>query len=113
MDIQIEKCLTTIRKSMQKYSQAKANRVYLEEFRKSKIAILKNQCESETGIKTDCGKDDWARAHPEYLELLEGLREAIQEEEYLKHLIKGCETKIDLYRTEQANQRFERKSYGN
>jgi hypothetical protein len=36
----------------------------------------------------------------------------VEKEEYLKLIIDGCKLKIELYRTESANQRAERVSYG-
>ena len=58
------------------YAQAKANRVYLEEFRKSKKALLmKGSGESAIGAQ-----EREAYAHADYLQLLEGLREAVEKE---------------------------------
>jgi hypothetical protein len=88
-----------------------AARVYLEQFRKSKKALLFIEAEQK-GIKTMAEREAYAYAHPDYLELLEGLRVAVSEEERLKTQIGAAQLRIDLYRTEQANQRMERKGYG-
>jgi len=111
MDEQIEKPLTYIRDRARPYADAKASRVYLEQFRKSKKAILFIEAEQK-GVKTIAEREAYAYSHPEYLELLEGLRVAVGEEERLKMQITAAQLRIDLYRTEQANNRTERKGYG-
>lgn len=111
MDDQIERPLTFIRDRAQDHAEAKANRVYLEQFRKSKKAILMQQAEQD-GIKTIADREAYAYAHPEYLQLLDGLKVAVEREEYLKTQIGVAQLRIELYRTEQANQRAERKGYG-
>ena len=51
-------------------------------------------------------KESWAYAHPEYLTLLEDLRSAIEVEEKEKWMMTAAQAKIDIYRTQQANNRF-------
>lgn len=108
--IDIEKTLTYIRENAKAYAEAKGNRVYLEQFRKSKKALLMIEAEKK-GIKTGQERESYAYAHDDYVSLLAGLQVAVEKEEYLKLMIAGCTSKIELYRTEQANQRFERKAY--
>jgi hypothetical protein len=55
-----------------KFAKAKAERCYIEEYRKSLKAILmKRSMENAIGAQ-----EREAYAHPEYVQLLEGLREA-------------------------------------
>jgi len=110
MAIDIEQTLTYIRKHSKEYAQAKAARVHLEQFRKSKKAILMIDAEKQ-GMKTGQEREAYAYSHPEYLELLDGLKVAVEKEEYLSLIIKGCWAKIDLYRTEQATARAEQRAY--
>jgi hypothetical protein len=84
-----------------KFSQAKANRIYLEEFRKSKKAILMNQCDE----KTVNAREQYAYSHADYLALLDGLRAAVEIEEKLKWELVGAQARIEIWRTEQANNR--------
>jgi hypothetical protein len=84
-----------------KFSQAKANRIYLEEFRKSKKAILMNQSDE----KTVNAREQYAYSHADYLALLDGLRAAIEIEEKLKWELVGAQARIEIWRTEQANNR--------
>lgn len=111
MDELIEKPLTYIRDKARPYAEAKANRVYLEQFRKTRKAQLFIEAE-QRGIKTVAEREAYAYAHPDYAEVLEGLKVAVQEEERLRLQITAAQLRIDLYRTEQANQRFEKKAYG-
>lgn len=80
-----------------KYAKAKAQRVYLERFRKSKKAILIREAESK-GIKTGQERESYAYAHESYLELLEGLRAAVEVEESLRWLLTACREKIDHHK---------------
>lgn len=84
-----------------KFSQAKANRIYLEEFRKSKKAILMNQSDE----KTVNAREQYAYSHADYLVLLNGLRAAVEIEEKLKWELVAAQARIEIWRTEQANNR--------
>lgn len=93
-------------KNAAQFAEAKAQRIYLEEFRKSKKAILmKQSLESALGAQ-----EREAYAHPEYLELLVGLREAVQVEEKLRWDLVAAQARIEVYRTQQANLRAEGKA---
>ena len=99
-DHDAERCLDYIRDTAALYAQAKADRVYLEQFRKSKKAILVRECSG-----TIQERDSYAYAHREYQELLLGLKEAVHEEERLKWLLIGAQAKLDAWRTMSANER--------
>ena len=105
----LEKALNFIRDKAGELAEAKANRVYLEQFRKSKKAILFQ----ESDAKTIADKENYAYAHDEYLDLLLGLKEAVETEELLKYQMRAAELKIDVWRSRNANTRFEKKAYGN
>ena len=108
----VEQALNYIRDKSKEYAEAKATRVYLMEFRKSKKAILMGQAQ-ENGTKTAAAQEREAYAHPEYLELLEGIREAIEKEEFLRYHLKAAELKFEQWRTSEASRRQEYKRYGN
>lgn len=89
-----------------KFAKAKAERVYLEEYRKSLKAILmKRSMESAIGAQ-----EREAYAHDEYVELLKGLKEAVEIEEKLRWDLIGAQARVEIWRTEQANNRAEGKS---
>jgi len=83
------------------FAKAKSERVYLEEFRKSKKAILMGQSDAKTATE----REQYAYAHPEYLTLLEGLREAVEVEEKLRWDLIAAQARVEIWRTKSANNR--------
>jgi len=94
-----------ILKNRAEYAQAKAKRVYLEEFRKSKKSILMKEAMVK-GFEAVTAQEREAYAHPEYLALLEGLEAAVAIEEKLKWGMEAARMRIDIYRTEEASNRL-------
>jgi len=89
-------------KHAKQFADAKAQRVYLEEFRKSKKALLmKQSIEGALGAQE---RD--AYAHAEYVELLKGLKEAVAIEEKLRWDLIAAQARIEIFRTESANNRM-------
>jgi hypothetical protein len=107
-EFNVFKALDFIRDHAPLYAKAKSERVFLEEFRKSKKALLMRQAEID-GHKTSAGQEREAYADPEYVELLQGLKAAVEEEERLRWLIVGAQAKIECWRTIEANRRAEAK----
>ena len=88
------------------FASAKAKRIHIEEFRKSKKALLmKQSLEPALGAQE---RD--AYAHHEYVELLKGLRDAVAIEEKLRWDLIAAQARVDIWRTEQANLRLEGKA---
>ena len=75
------------------FAAAKANRVYLAEFRKSKKAILMRAAAVDNPKMSAANQERDAYAHPEYLELLEGLQVATHKEVLTAQKIKIIEMK--------------------
>lgn len=107
----IERRLHELRLLAGEYAKAQAEREYLDNFRHSKIAILMKQAEVE-GFQTAAAQDREARANPEYLELLLGLREATEKAEKCRWELKIAEMGAGLWQTQQATKRAEMKGYG-
>lgn len=85
------------------FAKAKAERVYLEEYRKAKKALLmKRSLEETIGAQ-----EREAYAHSEYQEILEGLRAAVEIEEKLRWDLIAAQARVEIWRTEQANMRAE------
>jgi hypothetical protein len=104
-DEALEKSLNYIRDNANEYAKAKAQVLYIKEFRKSKKAILMRDAEV-AGCKTAAGQEREAYANPEYIELIEGYRDAVERCEYLRYMLKGAELKIDVWRSKEATNRF-------
>ena len=103
--IDVMKCLDYIRDHAKQYAQAKANRVYLEEYRKSlKAALMATQIGEPVNAR-----EIYAYAHHDYTRLLEGIKEAIEQEENLRWKLIAAQAKIEVWRSLSANQRAEAK----
>lgn len=89
-----------------KFAAAKAQRVYLEEFRKSKKAILMGN----SLAKTVSERESYAYSHEDYLALLGGLKAAIEVEELLRWHLVAAQARIEIWRTQCANNRAQDRS---
>lgn len=103
-----------IREAVKEFAKANADAKYLEHFRKSKKALLMAEAATKDPelYKTSASQEAYAYRHPEYLELLEGYRKAVEVQEYRRWQLKIREMRFDKWRTEQANQRREAQRYG-
>lgn len=106
-DLNIFRCLDFLRDTAPKYAKAKADRVYLEAFLKSKKAILMKQVSA--AHPSAAAQEREALAHPEYLELLDGLRIATEEEEKLRWLIEAARARCEVWRSLESSRRNESK----
>jgi len=93
-----------IRDNAKVYAKAKSERVYLEEFRKSKKALLMKDA-MEQGISAVNQQEREAYSHPEYIELLMGLGHAIEVEETIKWKMEAARLRVEIWRTEEATNR--------
>ena len=99
------KAIEFILEQAPKYAEAKAQRIYLEEFRKTKKALLMKEALTR-GIDSAVAQEREAYAHYEYQELLQGLQVAIEKEETLKWKLTAAQMKSDIWRSEQASERL-------
>ena len=88
-------------KNAEAYAKAKANVTYLEQFRKSKKAII---FQNALG-NTIADKESFAYSHPEYLEVLDGLKQAVEEAERLRWMLVAAQARIDVWRSQEASNR--------
>ena len=88
------------------YAKAKADRMYLEEFRKSRKAQLASQAGTEVLGK----QETFAYAHPEYIQILEGIKQAVEKEETYRWMMTAAQAKIEVWRTQQYSARLEVKA---
>lgn len=99
------KAIEFILEQAPKYAEAKAQRIYLEEFRKTKKALLMKDALAR-GIDSGIAQEREAYANYEYQELLLGLQAAIEKEETLKWKLTAAQMKSDIWRSEQASERL-------
>lgn len=110
MSDQLEKRLQELRDQADVYAKAKADQVYLDHYRKSKLAMLMRDF-ARQGFDTVNAQEREARCHPEYLEILDGLREATEVAEregwHLRIAMQGS----SLWQSMEATKRAEMQAY--
>lgn len=84
-----------------KYAQAKAERIYLDEWRKSKKAMLMQ----ESTENSAAAKEMDAYAHKDYLTVLQGIKEAVEIEETLRWKLIAAQARIEVLRSAEASNR--------
>lgn len=111
MNDKAEARLAELRTMSEHYAKAYADRTFLEEFRKSKLAMLMKDFEGQ-GYSTAAAQEREARASADYIELLENLRTATEQSEKLRWQLEVSKLGVAVWQTTQANERSERRAYG-
>ena len=88
----------------QLYAKARAERIHLEEWRKSRKAILMKQAQ-DGGVKTSAAAETEAYADESYIKLLDTIKFAVEEEEKLRWALVSAQAKIEVWRSLCANHR--------
>ena len=88
-----------------KFAKAKGELTYLEEFRKSKKALLMKTAMAN-GVKTVAAAEVEAYADMEYIELLKGIRAATEAAEALRWGLVAAQARIEVFRTVEASNRM-------
>jgi len=103
MDREIDpnRAVDFIRDNGKIYAKAKADRIYMEEYRKSLKAILMKRS-LETAVNA---QEREAYSHDEYVALLEGLREAVETEERLRWEMVAAQARVEVWRSQEASNR--------
>lgn len=102
-DISPFKALDFIRDNAPGYAQAKANVVYMTEYRKTVKAMLM----ASSSEKTESAKETYAYSHPDYKAHLKALEAAVNECERLRWLMVAAEAKIAVWRSLESSNRAE------
>jgi hypothetical protein len=95
-----ERAAEYIRDNAAKYAEAKGNRIYLDQYRKSLKAIKMNECQG-----TDKTREAFAYSDEEYLANIKALGDAVQIEETIRWEMVAAQQVIEIWRTQQANNR--------
>jgi hypothetical protein len=104
-DIDPHKAVDFLIANGKKAGQAKANRWYLEEYRKSLKAILMKKS-METSVNA---QEREAYSHPEFIQHLRAVEEAIEIEEELRWQMIAAQARIEVWRSQEATYRVEGK----
>ncbi len=101
-----ERAIEYIFKHGKRYAKAKADRIYMEEYRKSlKAMIMKRSLETAVNAQ-----EREAYSDPEYVQLLQGLREAVEVEEEIRWGLVAAQARIEVWRSIEATNRAEGKA---
>ena len=60
---------------------------------------------NECTEKAIAAREQFAYSHPEYVALLEGMREAVRVEEALRWRLTAAQLRVEVWRSESANNR--------
>ena len=88
-----------------KFAEAKAHRVYLEEYRKSQKAMLMKKAIAEKRATSSAAAEMEAYADPAYVEVLKGIEAATEDEEALRGALVSAQARIDVWRSQEASNR--------
>ena len=101
MDIDPNKAIEFIIKQSGIYAQAKANRVYIENYLRS----AKSKMMMESTATSIAAKEMEAYATDDYIALLDGLKEAVETEEKLRWQLIAAQARIEIWRSQEATNR--------
>ena len=106
MDIDPNDAIEFIFKHGKKFAKAKAERTYLEEYRKSLKALLMQEAQVD-GHQTSAAQEREAYADERYQGLLKGLKAAVEAEEEIRWGLVAAQARIDVWRSQEASNRQE------
>ena len=100
-DTEAEKALDYIRDNATKAAQARANRIYVEEYRKTiKAQLMKESADLPLGAQ-----EREAYSDVKYIQHLNAIREAVEQDEYFRWMLTAAEAKLKCWQTQSANNR--------
>lgn len=83
-------------------AKAKAERIYIEEYRKSLKALLMQASPQPSAV----AKEADAYADPSYVKHLQALRAAVEEEETLRWRMVSLEAAVEVWRSQESSNRM-------
>ena len=100
-DSDIEESVDYLRDNARPAAKARAERIYMEEYRKvAKGIVMRENSASPIGAQ-----EAIAYASERYLNHLAAMKTAIEADEYHRWMMVAAEAKIEAWRTQQANYR--------
>lgn len=104
-DEQVDKALDYLRTNAPLAAQARANKIYMEEYRKTIKADLMVRCVN----MTQGDKDAYSYSHQNYKDHLVALKQAVYQDELNRWGMVAATSTIEAWRTQNANRRGEGK----
>jgi hypothetical protein len=100
-DQQVEDAVWWLKDQSAAMAKARAERLYLESFMKSKQSLLRQR----SGETSEHKRTDYALTHQEYIDLLEGYRAAVEIDEKMRFQRDANNKLIDAWQTMSSNKR--------
>lgn len=100
-DDEIDMALDFLRDNARDAAQARADRIYVEEYRKT----IKAQIMKEHGGLSAVLQEREAYADPRYIKHLDAIRDAVKMDEFSRYMRGAAEAKIGAWQTQSANSR--------
>lgn len=93
--------LQTMHDTGPKLAKARAERIYVEEYRKTLKALLMQRSEEKSAAM----KEVDAYGHDEYLQHLKAIEAAVEREETLRYRMATAQAAIEVWRSQEASGR--------
>lgn len=105
MEIDPHKAVEYIILNAPKYAEAKANRVFIENYLRTVKSRLMGDEDGTLGAK-----EAYAYGHPDYEQQVRALKIATEEEEKLRYMLKAAELRIEIFKVNEYSKRQEMKN---
>ena len=100
-DKEIDRALNYLRDTVDEAAQARANRLYMEQWVKTVKAKVQTHQIGTSGAAAEA----IAASSSEYLSALEAMKQAIEADERCRFLREAANIKIEAWRTQSSNER--------
>lgn len=102
-----EKAVDWLRDHAKKIGEARATRLYLEQWIKTVKATIQTE---QQGLSM-AAAEAVALASPRYMAALQAFREAVEADETFRFLASAAEAKLECWRSQESTRRAEGKAY--
>lgn len=103
MEIDPNRAIEYIQQNAIKFAQAKSDRIFIENYLKT----IKAKEMNKSSAATVAQKDADAYASEAYVEQLNALKAAVEQEEHLKWMLIAAQARIDVWKTTEYGKRAE------
>lgn len=100
-DDDVEAAVEYLRTESKKAAKARAERIYMEEYRK----VVKSQIMRERESLPIGAQERDAYSDPRYVDHLKAMQTAIEKDEYHRWMLVAAQAKIEAWRTQQSTAR--------
>lgn len=102
-----EKAVDWLRDHAKEIGEARATRVYMEQW----IKTVKATIQAEQAGLSNAAAETVALSSPKYMAALQAYREAVQQDETLRFLAAAAEARLECWRSQESTRRAEGKAF--